>query len=450
MAAIDQLVRVNITQSTVAVSQESFSVPLILGPTKPAGRAAGDVVHTYFAPGDMLTDGYTVSSPEYIYASAMFAQDTVPTLFKVATRSGQSAAQVDALSVATLAVGTPLSLTVGGNQVSYTPVAGDTEQGALGILQNLISAQAQVTGAITGTGPAAKLTLTGKNAGQVITYVPTSAGLAIQSVTAAAGIGADLFAALTQDPSWYGVCIAGANDADILAAAAFVESNKKLLAAVSATAAIATSATNDLGSQLKAAGYNRTFLVFSPSAATQGIEAAWLSSEIAQTPGSSNWAFKNLAGITADAFSPNQQQILIGSPISGLAGKNCNIYQTVQGASITQMGTAASGRYLDTTHGIDWLVSQMKTNMYALLVSERKVPYTDDGTTQLMSAIKSALDLGAANGLIDASSPITVSAPSVASVPANQRAHRIAPTISFKARQQGAFNAIDIVGQVSV
>lgn len=451
MAAIDQILRVDITESTQVVSQESFSNPLILGSTQIVGRDPKNLVRTYFGAEDLVADGYPAGCPEHRSAQAIFSQAIVPTLLKVGVRSGgQSVAQVDVVTIPSLQVGQDLSLTVNGQKAAHTVVDGETAQAALGALRLLIEAFGGVTGSVTGTGTSAKLTLTASNAGDLITYVP-SAGLALVNQTAAKGIGADLAAVAEADPSWYGVTIPGASDAEILQAAAWIEANKKLFAAVSDTPAVADpSSTTDVASQTKLRGYNRTFVMYRTSDRLEGAEAAWLSKMIAQLPGSANWAFQNLAGIRADTLSPSAQVALIGVPVSGIAGKNANIYQTVSGASITEMGTAASGRYLDITHGLDWLQSKIKSNIYGQLVSAKKVPYTDVGVSVIISAVRSAIDEGVTNGMIDGTSPISVLAAPVASVPVNQRAQRIAPPVTFSCRQQGALNAVNIQGTVSV
>lgn len=351
MAAIDNLISVNITNETSAVAQQGFSVPLIVGETA-TGWPEGDVVHTYTDAASMLEDGFTGTSPEYLAAVSMMSQNIVPTEFKVGAKGGSDVA----------------------------------------------------------TG---------------------------------------LSAVLAQDNTWYGLCFAGLGDGDILAAAPWVESNKKLFIASSATPEIATTAKDDLASTLQTAGYSRTGLFFTANK-NGTLEAALLGSQLAMTPGSNNWAYKNLSGVAADTLSDNQKNILLGSPIGATHGKAANVYTQVGGISITQMGTAASGRFFDITVGIDWLQSNLQTDIFAMLSNASKIPYTDAGVAMLMQAVRTRLDIGVANGLIDGKSDITVNAPSVLSVTQNQRAHRIAPTITFTCRLQGCLNAVTITGTVTV
>jgi hypothetical protein len=448
MAAIDQIVSIAIAAQTTSVSQASFSVPLIVGPTA-TGWAGSDYVHTYSSPAGMLTDGFTLTSPEYIHALAMFSQAITPATFKVGKR-GPVTAQVDTLAIGTLTAAHVYAITVNGVVCTYTAGGGDTQQAVLAALNTSIQAAAPVTGVVTGTGVSALLTLTSSQAGAAITYSSIDPLLTRASTTASAGIASDLASILAQDSTWYGLSIASGSDNDILQAAPFIEGNKKLFLAISGTIAISGASTTDVGSVLKAAGYKRTALLYSPANLTSGAASAWLGEMLATTPGSNNWAFKQLTGIAADTLTSTQVASLIGLPLSGTAGKNANIYSSVGGVSITQMGTTASGQYIDITVGLDWLTSQLQTNIYGKLANAAKIPYTDKGVALLMSAVRAALDQGVVNGLIDGDSAISVSAPSVLSVPSNQRANRIAPTISFLCRLQGAFNAISIAGTVTI
>lgn len=354
MATIDNLIKVQISNQTQAVSTESFGVPLILGPTD-AGWAAGDLVHSYSEPASMLEDGFTAESPEYVMAQTMYEQTITPTNFLVGQRMG---------------------------------------------------------------GPAV----------------------------------AELANHSAQNDTWYCLLLAGATDDDILSFADAIEPLEKVFLVSTNTAAVATQATDDVASRLKAKGYTRTALIYTQNLGNT-VEAAWVGSQLPQTPGSNNWAYKNLTGVSADALNGNQLSILYGSPIAGQAGKNVNVYTTVGGIGITFPGMMASGQYIDITIGLDWLQSTLRTALFTMLQQATKVPYTDAGASMLMSAVRGVLAQAETNGLIDGSDPsfpVSVTCPAVADVPAAQRANRIAPTITFQARLQGAFNSVSIVGTISI
>lgn len=450
MAALDTLVSVNISQQTSTIPTASFSIPLIIGATVPT---TGGVLQAYTSPASMLTNGYTTSSPEYIRAIEMYEQSITPSEFYVGQRQNPTT-QVDTFAVNNLVTGHAYSFNLNGVLVSYTSSGGDTQQSILSALladiATVFPLGAPVTGVVTGAGSGALLTLTSIAAGAGVSYLSIDSDLTHVNTVPNYGIANDLAAFIAISNAWYGIILCSNTDADILQLAAAVEPLVKTFYAVTEDSAVATSSTTDIASVMKGKGYKRTALIYSPASFNLGIEAAWVGGQLPQTPGSNNWAYQSLDGISPDNISDAQRAILVGDPVAQIAGKNVNIYSTIGGVNITQMGTMIGGQYIDITIGIDWLQSTLQTNVFQALLQAAKIPYTDKGTTVLMSAVKAAIDQGVTNGLIDGQSPITITAPSVLSVPSSQRAARVAPTISFSCRLAGAFNAVVVDGTVTV
>ena len=450
MAALDTLINVNISQQTSTVPTASFQIPLIIGSSM-TGWA--DYVHSYTSPASMLDDGFTTSSPEYLYAEELYEQAQSPSEFYVGKRTA-AVAQVNTLAVATLSSGHDYEFTLNGQLIAYTASGGDTQQSILTALLAAIATafplSNPVNGVVAGTGSGALLTLTSAVAGQGVSYTLVDSELTLASVTANNGIVDDVLKIINQDSTWYGIVLCSDADNDILQLAAFVEGVKKIFIATSQDSAIATSSTTDIASVLKGKSYKRTALLFSPASFNLGIDSAWMGGQLPATPGSNNWAYKTLVGISPDKLSDTQRSICIGDPVAGIAGKNVNIFTTVGGVNITQMGVMVGGQYIDITIGIDWLQSTIQSNIYTALTQSSKIPYTDKGTSILISAVKSAIDQGVVNGFIDGASPISIIAPPVLSVPSSQRANRIAPTISFSCRLAGAYNAVVVSGTVTV
>lgn len=443
MSALDQVVKINISQNSAPIQQASFSIPLIMGPTVPTTG----IVSAYTSPAAMLTNGYTTSSPEYIYALEMFEQALTPTEFLV----GKRTTAVDQVSTATPDISSQAIQhyieTIAGVPYDFTSDASPTAAEVVTGLIALINADSNCPALASGTNT---LILTAKVAGAGFT-ASGSTNLPTVVTTASNGIQNDIIAVSAINNLWYGLCITEGTDADVLQASALIESLKKIYIAISDSSAIPTSSSTDVASVLKSKDYSRTGLIYTvPANVNEGKEAAWLGGQLPAVPGSNNWAYKTLVGCTPDVLSDNAQAILIGDPVAGIQGKNVNIYQTLGGANVTQMGTMAGGQFIDITVGIDWLDATLQSNVFQALTSSAKIPYTDKGTGILISAVKAAIDLGVANGLIDGDSPILISAPPVLSVPTSQRANRIAPTISFSCRLAGAFNAVIVNGQVTV
>lgn len=452
---LNQIVNVVITQTTQTVTQPSFSIPLIVGPT---GFTNSDVVRAYTSTAGMLADGFTTSDPEYVYATELLEQALSPAIFYIGKRVS-AVAQVDTLAVGTLVTSHLYQFTLNGTVISYTSMGGDTQQSILTALNAAITSafptNTPTAGVVTGTGSGALLTLTSTVAGQGVSYSAIDADLTHVAVTPNHGIQDDLVA-IQNAPNgnlWYGLAICSNADADILQAASYIETQLKIFIGASGDSAIATSSTTDLASQLKSKSYKRTALMYSPVSYNLGMEAAWLGGQLPQNPGASTWKFKQLVGISPDAFTTAVHATLIGVP--GVStGKGVNIYETVGGVNITEEGWMCGGQFIDVTVGIDWLMSTIQTNVFSLLVSNPKIPYTDKGIGVIENAVKQALKQGSddgGNGLISAPT-IVVSVVPVSSIPVNTMAQRILPAgaVTFTCTLTGAFHFVTINGTVQL
>jgi len=513
MGAIDEIVQVVISQQTQAVQQQSFSIPAIFGPSdrfaavsttgttvngsavltalaSTSGIAKGqlitgtgipdytyvlavlgttvtmsqnatasgsgvslsfkDLIRSYSTLSGMVSDGFLTTDPEYVRATELLEQALQPELFYVGLYF-DAVAQVDTFSVNTLNTSHLYTLKINGETVSYQATGGDAEEdvlnGLLADIATVFPGGVPATGSVVGTGPAALLTLTSASAGVGVTYSSIDADLTHLNTVANHTITSDIAAAQNMNDSWYGLTVCSQTASDILQVAAYVETLVKIFVADSADSDILTGSTTDVASQLKGKAYNRTALLYSGTP-DDGAAAAWLGGQLPQTPGASTWKFKQLVGITPDVFTDSQRTACIGIP--GVPGKNCNIYETVGGVGITEEGFMVSGRFIDQEVGVDWLSSTMQTNVYALLVNAPKIPYTDQGAGIVENAVRQTLLQGVANGLIDGTSPITVTVPKVLDVPANTRAERLLPDVNFSCRLAGAIHFVQINGVVTV
>lgn len=398
----------------------------------------------------MVADGFLVTDPEYIRAEELIEQALVPPSWFVASNSA-SVAQVDTIAVATAVMSHPYVFSLNGTVISYTST--DTTQqdilnGLLTAIGTAFPSGAPVTGAVSGTGMSALLTLTSSVPGQAVTYTAVDVDLTHSNTTVNHSIVTDIQQAQLQNDTWYGTAICSNTDGDLEQVGAYTETQFKIFGGVTNTAAVATSSTTDVASIMGSKSYKRTFLVFT-NEPTEGKEAAWLGGQLPSTPGSSNWAYKKMAGCTPDQLSTSQQQALIGIPETGISGKNVNIYQIVGGAPITQMGWMIGGQFIDVTVGVDWLKSTIQTNIFQLLATQPKIPYTDIGVASIIQQVRAAIDQGILNELIDGTSPITITAQAVATVAATQRQQRVSPTINFSCRLAGALNAVVVNGTLT-
>lgn len=512
-APVESIVQVTISVEDQAVQQQSFSVPAIFGPSgrftpvttnitttdgsktatvvsatgitkgmgvsgtgipanttvativgttvtlSKAATATGtvsgsfvDLIRAYTTLAGMAADGFLSSDAEYVRAAELLQQALQPEIFYVGSYD-DSVAQVDTLAVNSLDTSHLYSFSLNGSTISYQASGGSTQQSILDGLNTAIGvafpSDPPVAGVRTSTGVSALLTLTSSTKGVAVTYASIDTKLThantVENHTITDDI-ADAQAAPSGD-LWYGLLICSQNAWDIEQVASYIETQLKIFGADTNDANVLTSATTDVASSLKGDAYDRTWLLYSGTAA-DGAAAAWMGGQLPQVPGASTWKFKTLVGITPDDLTAAQRLQCIGIP--GTPGKNCNIYETVGGVGITEEGFMASGRFIDITVGIDWLTSEIQTNVFTALVNSPKIPYTAAGIAVIENAIRAAIQTGVNNGLIDGASDITITAPDIADISTADKANRLLPDVRFSCRLAGALHFVEIQGLVTV
>jgi hypothetical protein len=451
---LSDIVNVQISISSVSPKLPGFGIPLILD----ANSNFTPVVKTYAEASEMLDDGFLETDQAYLDAVALTTQEKRPRTFKVGRRSASPVAQVNTVTVTGADDGSYVitidASTLEGS-VTYTHAAsGDTVTGIRDALVVLVNAGTQpVTAAPVSTD---QLTLTADNAGQpnLISVSAPNDNLTLATTTAnAGGIAEDLAAITDLDPDWYLLLLSSRTDVDnIVAASAIAPLNRLFFAQSSATEikdSLYDSGTPgaDLASRLKFSDRSRTAVWYHPTD-TQSLAAAIAGRGLPETPGAITWKFKQLTGVTAVA--------LTASEIANLKSKSANSYRTEAGVSFTFEGTVsesdANGEFIDVIRGVDKLKSQIESNVFTLLLSEPKVPYTDVGVAQILGQVRSAVEQSIFEGSLAASPAPTYTVPEVADIPSATRATRKligANAITFKAQLAGAIHEVDIVGTVS-
>jgi hypothetical protein len=431
MASISTVVSITITKGTKTVSLQSFNVACIFGPS----NRFGDVIRYYTDPSDMLTDGFLVSDPEYIFATELMEQSPSPKTFAV-SKFTAAVAQVDTITPSAVN-NHAYKVTIDGVDYTYTSDSSATVSEIVTGLLALINADSNAACAATGT---TTVILTAKVAGVgFTTSINADANMSLAHTTANHSIAQDIAATQAVDDSWYGVLVTSHVTSDIQQVAAYVESQLKVYGTSSSDSGIISTSTTDLASYLKGKSYSRTYLLYS---ATPGDapEAAWMGRMFPTTPGAANWNFKTLVGITPDNLSQTQ--------ITNAQGKNCNVYITIGGLNIATIGVTPGGEYIDVTIFIDWLSSTMQANIFSVLVNSDKVPYTNKGIAAIENPISQTLQQGQDNGGLAAG--WTVSAPDVADVSQIDKASRTLNNVAFEAELAGAINKVNVQGFVSV
>lgn len=304
-----------------------------------------------------------------------------------------------------------------------------------------------VAAPVTADGTSATKVVCTASAGELHTYKVTTSNngilnLSIKDATSDPGIATDLANINSADAAWYGVLLDSNSATEITAAAAWVESNKRLMVAQTSDAlCLSSSSITDIAYTLKAAGYARTGLMFVPWLGTEAIAAAWAGERLPGDPGSDTWAFKALAGITVYTLTDSQR--------AALDAKNCNYYLDAGGLSLTYPGKSAAGEYLDVTRFVDWLKARMGERLLAAQANNDKIPFTDAGIAIIVSEVRAQLEDGVQVGGIADDPKFTVSYPRASEVSSVDRAARILSGVTFSARLAGAIHTLTITGNVT-
>lgn len=245
---------------------------------------------------------------------------------------------------------------------------------------------------------------------------------------------------LLVDSDFYGVAADTRDAVEVAALATAVAAASKIYGTASAAAAVLDDQDNtDIGSVLNIATQERAFVIYSTDE-SNFPEMAWFGKQLTTDPGSSTWAFKNLATISANSLTSAEAEAAFD--------KGVNTYEAIAGQNITRYGTVATKEYIDVIRSIDWLQARMSEQLYFRLVNTPKIPYTAAGQSIIKADMKVVLDLAVTRGVINPDYSITM--PVISSISEIDRAARFMPDISFFATLQGAVHTIKINGTVGV
>ncbi len=439
MAAIDEIVQVQISVETATIDKAGFGTPLI--------AAVHDfwpqLVRTFGSLDELTDAGVPATHPLYVAATKLLSQEFKVPQFKIGKRK-LSNVQTLTLTPKSIEVGTVYSydIAIGGGAftpVEYTVQTGDT----LADITLALSTASNISG-VTPADNSTDYEIVTDNAGDIINVSGWDAGiLDVEDSSTDPGVATDLSAIEAFDSNWYALLIDRNSGPEVEAAAGWAQARIKLFGADGFDPANAdANSTSDTAYNLFANGYSRTFFLWDKDATMGYSAAAWMGDRLPTTPGSSTWKFKNLAGVTTDDVSAGER--------TALRNKKANFYHRVAGASITEEGWVSSGQFIDIIRGIDWLQAEVQTNVFALLASKEKVPFTDGGIDSVRAEVLRALNQGITNQLLAADPAPTVTAPKAADVSPVDKSNRLLPDVNFTATLAGAIHKVIIQGKVSV
>lgn len=441
MTDISEIVSVNVTVQDASVAVANFGTIAIFASQAPgtAGRWVGTYNASPSGLAAMVSDGFAVTDSAYLKAAAIAAQSPKVDKFKIYKRSTVNAHSLT-VKVTNTAEGALQYFEIGTGG-AFTVISRENGPGetAADIAAALALLAGDVTGIDTAFDTTDTFTITPAVAGNRIYIRNASRHLVVDDPSADAGIATDLAAAALEDHDFFGFVIDSTSGAEIAAAAEWAESNARMFLALSTDSDILAAPTTDVASALKAANYHFTAVCFSRDA-RGALDAGLLGRQLSRDPGSSTFANKTISGVAVDNLTATEQ--------GNARSKNALTYTNVKGLSLTFDGRAASGRFLDITHGIEWLKARIGERILRVIANVEKVPFTDAGVALLEAEVRAQLTDAEARGLIAAG--WTVTAPKVSEVSPLNKAERLLPDLKFAAVLQGAVHKVIVDGSVSV
>jgi len=236
-----------------------------------------------------------------------------------------------------------------------------------------------------------------------------------------------------------------------------IEARRKMfIIATNDVNVLVSAATSDIAYYIKNLNFKRSGVIYHDND-TLYPDASWMGQELPKPVGSTNWAYKTLAGI-ADGATVNIPPVnLTQVQIDSATGKNANVYSSVLGANFTYFGTMGGGKnidkegeFIDIVRNIDFLQTRIEEQLLSLLIEVDIVPFTNAGITMVDTRLKSALAVyGVDTGiLIDGS--VTTTFPKVSEVSQTDKDDRFLPGGTFIGVLSGGINTVQVRGTVSV
>lgn len=439
---IKDIVVINITRETAKITRVGFGTPMIFG------------IHSKFAE-DFRTytsiqavgEDFDITDEESIAATALFSQELSPESIVIGKRAA-NAAQSDVVTVSNVQDTVTYTDTINGTAFDFLSDGTATNleiADGLVIAINLGSEPVTATDNVDGTydvdadvaGVAFTHAVSDDGVGDGLINVPTIDNVSVAS---------ELLALEQVFNDWYFLHLTRRTTEaeqlqDIAQAAAFIEPRLKMYFYAIDQASMLTAVTTDIGNVLKALAFDRTVGMYSDDQALYP-ECAWVGRVAPETPGSVNWKFQQLAGITPDSLTSNE--------ITNLKAANLNFFEAVAGANIiSSEAVVASGEFIDIIRGSDKLSTRMSERIFTTLVSAKKVPLTNDGGATFENDIRAELQVSVTDGFLVEDS-IIVTVPDASNISPTDKANRFFSGITFSADFQGATNKVGIAGTLSL
>lgn len=436
--SLDSLINVSITVQGASVTRAGFgTIMLLCYHTNWPERVRQYNISTVLT--DMVADGFATTDSAYLMASAVAAQNPRPPILKIGRLEETPVAQ-SIKGTPTAVNGAVYTIGIDGTDFEFTADATATVAEITAGLEALVNAGSV---AMTATDNTTDIDLDADAAG---TYhrVKFSCDAGTRKwerndETTDPGYATDLAAIVLEDDDWYGLAIEAHDAAAITAVAAWAETNKKLFCPTTGDTDCLGSGSTDIMSTEKALSHVQTAIWYSDDP-SQYLGAGAMAEAFPYDPGGQTWALKTIASVSTTSMTSTER--------GNVEDKYGNFYVAKGGVNITWEGKTASGEWIDVVRGNGWLISTMETDIYALSVSSRKIPYTTGGLGIIQTAMQSTLQLAVKrNVLVDGTTGVVM--PDIGDVSDADKIARALSDVSFFGKYAGAVHSMTIAGSLS-
>jgi hypothetical protein len=227
MAPLSNHVTLSVTRDSVGITRAGFGTMLMLSPN----ATFAERVRSYASFAEFIVDFAVTTSPEYLAASAYFAQNPKPNLLKVG-RQALKATQVVTI-VPTVRNSYIYNITVKGKGFTggTATFTSDSSATAAEVLTGITNALNGITGNnyTAANDGATTITVTGDAAGDWFSLeVEVYTGdYALTQTHVDPGVATDLAAIVAEDNDWYALYTFQNSNAIALAVASWAETNEK-------------------------------------------------------------------------------------------------------------------------------------------------------------------------------------------------------------------------------
>jgi hypothetical protein len=429
MTVLTDIIDIQISRETTAVSRAAFNIPLFLA-THANFVERSRTYSSLLA----VSDDFDSNSNVYIAASKLFGQDIRPPQIVVGKRYAES------IEVTLDTVSGSATVDYNGTEIT-TDISGAADAAAAVALIESDFSGGGTSGIDFVDNLDGTFTISPSVAGDQYSFTTSSQ---LSYVFTATEHWVDALDTVSDtNNEWYALVIETHVAEDVLLVSAAMEARRQIFGTSSEDSDILSAiSTTDIATELYDLGYQRTFIIYSDDADEQYPEAAWIGSQLPEQPGSNTWKFKPLVGVTVSSLSSTQS--------NAAKAKNANTSERVGGVTMTSEGRMSGGEFIDVMIFVDWLEARMRESIFFRLVNTKKIPYTQAGITIIENEIRRVLAEGIAVGGLAPNPQPTVSVPNVLAISPNLRATRTLEGITFEGRLAGAIHFVKVRGTVTV